>query len=462
MIDKDNIIALATPAGSGAISIIRISGSKSIEITDSLFKSKDKSKLIGKNSHTITLGQITDENRIIDQVLISLFIAPKSYTGENVVEISCHGSSYVQNEIIKLFIDNGCRAAKAGEFTLRAFLNGKIDLSQAEAVADLISSKSSASHKIALDQMRGGFKSDIKELRQQLLDFASLIELELDFSEEDVGFANLNELKKLIHKIKEAISVLIDSFAAGNVIKNGIPIVIVGEPNTGKSTLLNAILNDERAIVSDIPGTTRDTVEDEIILNGINYRFIDTAGIRPTKDKIESVGIKKTFEKVESSSIVLYMLDSSVTDSNKINDSKQIINKIIKDFPDKNLIIVANKIDIGDSKLIESHFNDFNNVCISAKDGTNIDKLKDQISSCIDLNEINTNSSVVTNSRHYDLLCKSSVEIQNVLKGIDNKISGDLLAIDIRQALQYLGELTGEVTNDEVLGNIFSKFCIGK
>jgi len=462
MIDNNNIIALATPAGSGAISVIRISGSKSIEITDSLFKSKDESKLIGKNSHTITLGQIIDRNRIIDQVLISLFIAPKSYTGENVVEISCHGSSYVQNEIIKLFIDNGCRAAKAGEFTLRAFLNGKIDLSQAEAVADLISSKSSASHKIALDQMRGGFKSDIKELRQQLLDFASLIELELDFSEEDVGFANLNELKKLIHKIKETISVLIDSFAAGNVIKNGIPIVIVGEPNTGKSTLLNAILNDERAIVSDIPGTTRDTVEDEIILNGINYRFIDTAGIRATKDKIESVGIKKTFEKVESSSIVLYMLDSSVTDSNKINDSKQIINKITKDFPDKNLIIVANKIDIGDSKLIESHFKEFKHIYVSAKHSTNIDELKQQISSCIDLNEINTNSSVVTNSRHYDLLCKSSVEIENVLKGIDDKISGDLLAIDIRQALQYLGELTGEVTNDEVLGNIFSKFCIGK
>tara|TARA_B100001105_G_scaffold187900_1_gene152372 strand:+ start:100 stop:1488 length:1389 start_codon:yes stop_codon:yes gene_type:complete len=462
MIDNNNIIALATPAGSGAISVIRISGSKSIEITDSLFKSKDESKLIGKNSHTITLGQIIDRNRIIDQVLISLFIAPKSYTGENVVEISCHGSSYVQNEIIKLFIDNGCRAAKAGEFTLRAFLNGKIDLSQAEAVADLISSKSSASHKIALDQMRGGFKSDIKELRQQLLDFASLIELELDFSEEDVGFANLNELKKLIYKIKETISVLIDSFAAGNVIKNGIPIVIIGEPNTGKSTLLNAILNDERAIVSDIPGTTRDTVEDEIILNGINYRFIDTAGIRATKDKIESVGIKKTFEKVESSSIVLYMLDSSVTDSNKINDSKQIINKITKDFPDKNLIIVANKIDIGDSKLIESHFKEFKHIYVSAKHSTNIDELKQQISSCIDLNEINTNSSVVTNSRHYDLLCKSSVEIQNVLKGIDDKISGDLLAIDIRQALQYLGELTGEVTNDEVLGNIFSKFCIGK
>jgi len=365
-------------------------------------------------------------------------------------------------EIIKLFIDNGCRAARAGEFTLRAFLNGKLDLSQAEAVADLISSKSSASHKIALNQMRGGFKSDIKELRQQLLDFASLIELELDFSEEDVEFANLKELKVLIHKIKDTISVLIDSFAMGNVIKNGIPIVIVGEPNTGKSTLLNTMLNDERAIVSEIPGTTRDTVEDELILNGVNYRFIDTAGIRITKDKIESIGIKKTFEKVESSSIVLYMLDSSVTDSNKINDSKEIINKMIKDFPDKNLIVVVNKIDIGDSKLIESHFNDLNHVCISAKDGINIDKLKDQISSCIDLNEINTNSSVVTNSRHYDLLCKSSVEIKNVLKGIDDKISGDLLAIDIRQALQYLGELTGEVTNDEVLGNIFSKFCIGK
>ena len=462
MIDKDSIIALATPAGSGAISVIRVSGSKSIEITDSLFKSKDGSKLLDKKSHTITLGEISDKNRIIDEVLLSLFIAPKSYTGENVVEISCHGSSYVYNEIIKLFIDNGCRAARAGEFTLRAFLNGKLDLSQAEAVADLISSRSSASHKIALNQMRGGFKSDIEQLRQQLLDFASLIELELDFSEEDVEFANLKELKVLIHKIKDTISVLIDSLAMGNVIKNGIPIVIVGEPNTGKSTLLNTMLNDERAIVSEIPGTTRDTVEDELILNGVNYRFIDTAGIRITKDKIESIGIKKTFEKVESSSIVLYMLDSSVTDSNKINDSKEIINKIIKDFPDKNLVIVVNKIDIGDRKLIESHFNDFNHVCISAKDGINIDKLKHQISSCIDLNEINTNSSVVTNSRHYDLLCKSSVEIENVLKGIDDKISGDLLAIDIRQALQYLGELTGEVTNDEVLGNIFSKFCIGK
>ena len=462
MIDKDNIIALATPAGSGAISVIRVSGSKSIEITDSLFKSKDGSKLLDKKSHTITLGEISDKNRIIDEVLLSLFISPKSYTGENVVEISCHGSSYVHNEIIKLFIDNGCRAARAGEFTLRAFLNGKLDLSQAEAVADLISSRSSASHKIALNQMRGGFKSDIEQLRQQLLDFASLIELELDFSEEDVEFANLKELKVLIHKIKDAISELINSFAMGNVIKNGIPIVIVGEPNTGKSTLLNTMLNDERAIVSEIPGTTRDTVEDELILNGVNYRFIDTAGIRITKDKIESIGIKKTFEKVESSSIVLYMLDSSVTDSNKINDSKEIINKIIKDFPDKNLVIVGNKIDTGNSKIFESHFNDFNHVCISAKDGTNIDKLKDKISSCIDLNEINTNSSVVTNSRHYDLLCKSSVEIENVLKGIDDKISGDLLAIDIRQALQYLGELTGEVTNDEVLGNIFSKFCIGK
>ena len=289
MIEKDTIIALATPAGSGAISVIRISGLKSIEITESLFKSKDGSSLMSKDSHTITLGEIVDKKRVVDEVLISLFISPKSYTGDNVVEISCHGSSYVQKEIVKLFIDNGCRAAKAGEFTLRAFLNGKIDLSQAEAVADLISSNSSTSHKIALDQMRGGFKNDIKELRQQLLDFASLIELELDFSEEDVEFANLKELKELIHKIKNTISVLIDSFAVGNVIKNGVPIAIVGEPNTGKSTLLNSILNDERAIVSDIPGTTRDTIEDELILDGVNYRFIDTAGIRTTKDKIENI-----------------------------------------------------------------------------------------------------------------------------------------------------------------------------
>lgn len=462
MIDNDNIIALATASGSGAISIIRVSGPKTIEITDSLFKSKDSSNLLEKNSHTITLGDIVDNSRVIDEVLVSLFISPKSYTGENVVEISCHGSSYVQKEIIKLFIDNGCRAAKAGEFTLRAFLNGKIDLSQAEAVADLISSKSSASHKIALDQMRGGFKSDIKELRQQLLDFASLIELELDFTEEDVEFANLKELTKLIHKIKNTISILIDSFATGNVIKNGIPIVIAGEPNTGKSTLLNAILNDDRAIVSDIPGTTRDTVEDELILDGINYRFIDTAGIRTTKDEIESIGISKTFEKIENSTIILYMLDCSDVNKDKIESSKVIVNKITNDFSEKKLLIVANKIDIGDSKLVESNFSDFSLCCISAKDGTNIENLKKHISSCVDLNEFNTSSSIVTNSRHYDLLCKTSIEIENVLKGIDNKISGDLLAIDIRQALQHLGELTGEVTNDEVLGNIFSKFCIGK
>ncbi len=462
MIDNDNIIALATASGSGAISIIRVSGPKTIEITDSLFKSKDGSNLLDKNSHTITLGDIVDGSRVIDEVLVSLFVSPKSYTGENVVEISCHGSSYVQKEIIKLFIDNGCRAAKAGEFTLRAFLNGKIDLSQAEAVADLISSKSSASHKIALDQMRGGFKSDIKELRQQLLDFTSLIELELDFTEEDVEFANLKDLTKLIHKIKNTISVLIDSFATGNVIKNGVPIVIAGEPNTGKSTLLNAILNDDRAIVSDIPGTTRDTVEDELILDGINYRFIDTAGIRTTKDEIESIGISKTFEKIENSTIILYMLDCSNISSDKIESSKEIVNKITNDFPDKKLLIVANKIDIADSKLVESNFSDFSLCCISAKDGTNLENLKKHISSCVDLNELNTSSSIVTNSRHYDLLCKTSIEIENVLKGIDNKISGDLLAIDIRQALQHLGELTGEVTNDEVLGNIFSKFCIGK
>ena len=329
MIEKDTIIALATPAGSGAISVIRISGLKSIEITESLFKSKDGSSLMSKDSHTITLGEIVDKKRVVDEVLISLFISPKSYTGDNVVEISCHGSSYVQKEIVKLFIDNGCRAAKAGEFTLRAFLNGKIDLSQAEAVADLISSNSSTSHKIALDQMRGGFKNDIKELRQQLLDFASLIELELDFSEEDVEFANLKELKELIHKIKNTISVLIDSFAVGNVIKNGVPIAIVGEPNTGKSTLLNSILNDERAIVSDIPGTTRDTIEDELILDGVNYRFIDTAGIRTTKDKIESIGIKKTYEKISHSSIVLFILDCADANADKIEASKEIINQIL-------------------------------------------------------------------------------------------------------------------------------------
>ena len=361
-----------------------------------------------------------------------------------------------------LFTRNKCRIADPGEFTLRAFLNAKMDLSQAESVADLISSNSEASHKIAIDHMRGGFSSDIKELREKLLNFASLIELELDFSEEDVEFANMKEFEKLLLKIIDTLKNLIDSFSLGNVLKEGIPISIVGEPNTGKSTLLNSILNEDKAIVSDIAGTTRDSIEDEIVINGINFRFIDTAGIRDTDDKIESIGIKKTFENIQKSKIVLYVLDSSRINSNNIDLKLNQLNDIIDKYPNKHLLIIINKIDLKNSSELLDKLSDFDNVSISAKDGLNINMVKDKLSSYIKLGKINNSSSVVTNSRHYSVLNNALNEIQNVYEGLQNGVSTDLLAVDVRQALYHFGELTGEITNDELLGNIFSKFCIGK
>ena len=462
MVKNDTIIALATPPGTGAIAVIRLSGTDSINISNSLFNSLNGKQLINQDTHTINLGYIVDGDTIIDKVLISVFKAPRSYTGENIVEISCHGSIFIQQKIMDLFTRNKCRIADPGEFTLRAFLNAKMDLSQAESVADLISSNSEASHKIAIDHMRGGFSSDIKELREKLLNFASLIELELDFSEEDVEFANMKEFEKLLLKIIDTLKNLIDSFSLGNVLKEGIPISIVGEPNTGKSTLLNSILNEDKAIVSDIAGTTRDSIEDEIVINGINFRFIDTAGIRDTDDKIESIGIKKTFENIQKSKIVLYVLDSSRINSNNIDLKLNQLKDIIDKYPNKHLLIIINKIDLKNSSELLDKLSDFDNVSISAKDGLNINMVKDKLSSYIKLGKINNSSSVVTNSRHYSVLNNALNEIQNVYEGLQNGVSTDLLAVDVRQALYHFGELTGEITNDELLGNIFSKFCIGK
>jgi tRNA modification GTPase len=409
-----------------------------------------------------------DEGKVLDQVLLSIFKNPHSYTGEDVVEISCHGSTYIQQQIIQLLLRKGCRMAQAGEFTLRAFLNGKLDLSQAEAVADLISSDNEASHQIAMQQMRGGFSNEIAKLREELLNFASLIELELDFAEEDVEFADRTQFSELLTRIEFVLKRLIDSFAIGNVIKNGIPVAIVGEPNVGKSTLLNALLNEERAIVSEIAGTTRDTIEDELVIGGIGFRFIDTAGIRETKDVVESIGIKKTFEKIEQAQVVLFLIDSLQLIIDNEQTLKVEIEKIKNQFPQKPLIVVTNKID----KLNSAQKIQFDNqlsiinypllIEISAKNNIGIDELKNQLLSFVNTGALRNNETIVTNTRHYDSLLKALEEIQKVKFGLQSNLSSDLMAIDIKQALYYFGEITGEVTNDELLGNIFANFCIGK
>ena len=461
LIDKDNILALASPSGIGAISMIRISGPECISIVDNIFSGFEKIKLIHQKANTIQLGYIVDNDRTIDKVLVSVFRNPKSYTGEDLVEISCHGSVFIQDSIIQLLLKYNCRVAKPGEFTMRSFLNGKMDLSQAESVADLISSNSAASHKLAINQMRGGFKNDINELRNELVNFASLIELELDFSQEDVEFANMKELNKLLDKINFSLKKLIDSFKTGNVIKNGIPIAIVGEPNTGKSTLLNTLLNEDRAIVSSIAGTTRDTIEDQISINGVICRFIDTAGIRSTKDEIESIGIERTFKKMNESEIIIFMIDLSTLDEEKSNYYVKYLKDINNKFPNTKLITVLNKNDIK-SQINTDDLNQFNPIFISAKNKSNIDNLRQEISDYINNLTGQIDNSTVSNSRHYDLLNKTYEEIHKVKVSISNNVSSDLLSIDIKQAIYFLGELTGEISNDEILGNIFSKFCIGK
>jgi len=462
MINDDCIIALATASGSGAIAIIRISGEEAITICDSHFKSVSHKKLASQKTHTIHLGHIIKNEKALDEVLVSVFKNPKSYTGENVVEISCHGSSFIQQEIIQLFLRAGCRIASPGEFTLRAFLNGKLDLSQAEAVADLIASDNEASHQVAMQQMRGGFSNEIKALRDELLNFASLIELELDFAEEDVEFANRDQFKDLINRITKVLKHLIDSFAIGNVIKNGIPVAIVGEPNVGKSTLLNALLNEDKAIVSDIAGTTRDAIEDELNIGGIGFRFIDTAGIRDTKDIVESIGIKKTFEKIDQSQVVIYLFDGFNSQDN-LEQVKIEIEKIKNKNPLKPLLIIANKIDKLDDIQLAKLTTEIKNInLLSAKTGFGVDSLKDKLLNFVNTGALRNNETIITNSRHYDALLKALEEIQKVQQGMDSNLSGDLLAIDIRQALYHFGEITGEITNDDLLGNIFANFCIGK
>ncbi|GAA3574221.1 tRNA uridine-5-carboxymethylaminomethyl(34) synthesis GTPase MnmE [Snuella lapsa] len=465
MIHQDTIVALATPSGAGAIAIIRLSGKDAITVAEQQFRSVSGKVLSKQATHTIHLGHVMDGDRVIDEVLVSVFKNPNSYTGEDVVEVSCHGSNYIQQEIIQLFLRKGCRMATAGEFTLRAFLNGKLDLSQAEAVADLIASDNEASHQIAMQQMRGGFSSEIAKLREELLNFASLIELELDFAEEDVEFADRTQFKALIDRIIFVLKRLIDSFAVGNVIKNGIPVAIVGEPNVGKSTLLNALLNEERAIVSEIAGTTRDTIEDEITIGGVGFRFIDTAGIRDTKDVVESIGIKKTFEKIEQAQVVIYLFDaeSVFVKKSSLESIKVELEKIKNKYPQKSLVVIANKIDqVSNQEQQQLKDAIFDIELLSAKTGKGVEHLKLILTNFVNTGALRNNETIVTNSRHYDSLLKAFEEVQKVKEGLETQLSGDLLAIDIRQALYHFGEITGEITNDDLLGNIFANFCIGK
>ena len=463
MIKQDTIIALATPAGVGAIAVIRISGDDAINIVSKFFKSISGKKLNAQKTHTIHLGHIVTEDVVLDEVLVSVFKNPKSYTGENVVEISCHGSTYIQQEIIQLFLANGCRMADNGEFTMRAFLNGKMDLSQAEAVADVIASNSFASHQMAIQQMRGGITNELKELRTKLLDFAALIELELDFSGEDVEFADRTQFKELVAKISTVLKRLIESFAFGNAMKNGIPVAIIGEPNVGKSTLLNALLNEEKAIVSDIAGTTRDAIEDEISIDGVLFRFIDTAGIRETQDIVESIGIKKAYEKAEKAQLIIFLIDA-----NKFIHSSDTfieeIETIKKRFPNKRVLVIANKVDTlscHDSSILQSEIDDL--FLLSAKQNEGLETLKKELTSLVNIGALSNNETIVTNSRHFEALNNALAAINSVQQGIDLEISTDLFAIDIRECLRHLGTITGDYDVDkDILGHIFSNFCIGK
>ena len=463
MIPQETIVALATPSGAGAIAIIRLSGKNAITIAADVFQSVSGKDITKQKTHTIHLGHIVDNGKVYDQVLLSIFKGPNSYTGENVIEISCHGSTFIQQQIIQLLLRRGAKMAQAGEFTLRAFLNGKLDLSQAEAVADLIASDNEASHQIAMQQMRGGFSNEIAKLREELLNFASLIELELDFAEEDVEFADRTQFHDLLERIEFVLKRLIDSFAVGNVIKNGIPVAIVGEPNVGKSTLLNALLNEERAIVSDIAGTTRDTIEDELVINGIGFRFIDTAGIRETQDHVESIGIQKTFEKIEQAQVVMFLVDSTELTMESLERLKVEVEKIKNKYPQKALLTIFNKKDKLEESLLQNLESQIeNSIFISAKQKVGIEELKNELMSFVNTGALRNNETIVTNTRHYDSLLKALEEIQKVKWGLDSGISSDLMAIDIRSALYFFGEITGEVTNDELLGNIFANFCIGK
>jgi len=474
---SDTIVALATPPGIGAIGVIRLAGTEAISIVQAVFSGKD---LTQQKSHTLHFGTIKNEQgEILDEVLVSIFKAPNSYTGENIAEVSCHGSPFILKQILNLFIKKGARLAQPGEFTMRAFLNGKMDLSQAEAVADLIASTSESGHSVAMRQMRGGFSNEIQKLRQELIDFASLIELELDFAEEDVEFANRDELKKTVQKIQSFILSLIRSFKLGNVLKEGVPTVIAGRPNAGKSTLLNVLLNEERAIVSHIAGTTRDTIEEVLNINGIEFRLIDTAGIREATDTIEALGVEKTMEKVNQAALLVYLFDVGEM---KIDEVLSDVAKLQRN--DMPLLVVCNKMDTNpyfkpqwltnpvDSNIPNYFFKDrptqnpklitHNLITLSAKNGMNVPYLKEKLYDLAISEKINLESPIVTNARHVEALQNAHDSLGDVLTAMESGISSDFVAMDIRRALAYLGEITGEVGVDDLLGNIFGKFCIGK
>ncbi len=453
---NDTIAAIATAPGTGAIAIIRLSGENSLEIADKFFRNKSDKKISLQKPYSILFGEIIDDNKTIDQVLISVFKAPNSYTGENSVEISCHGSTFIQQKILEIAIKNGARLAQPGEFTMRAFLNGKMDLSQAEAVADLIASKSEASRKVAINQLKGGFSIELQNIRNQLVNFVSLIELELDFSEEDVEFANRNELRDLLNQIRTKIKSLLDSFKFGNALKNGIPVAIIGKPNVGKSTLLNTLLKEDKAIVSEFAGTTRDAIEDTISINGILFRFIDTAGLRQTTDTIENLGIERTIDKVKKAEIILYLIDAS------IERKPELYDKILPYLKEKKLILLVNKIDKATNNIGKINLQNAETIEISAKFKTNIDKLEKALINATNLSTYNENDIIITNTRHFEALNNSFEASERVISALEKGLSSDLLSFDIREMLHYLGSITGEISNDEILGNIFKNFCIGK
>ena len=451
---NDTIVAQSTPQGKGAIGIIRLSGKNSITIINSIFPSKDLSK---EKSHTIHYGNIEYENDIIDEVLVSIFKEPKSYTKENIVEISCHGSNYIIKKILSITVELGARVANRGEFTFRSFLNGNIDLSQAEAVSDLISSNSENSHKMAINHIKGVFSNKIKELRKDLINLSSLLELELDFSEEDVEFANREQLENLLDEILSFNNLLLDSYKLNNVIKDGINVLILGKPNVGKSTILNGLLEEDKAIISDIPGTTRDVLEDTITIGGNLLRFIDTAGIRKTDDKIEKIGIEKALNQIEKAALILYVFDLNKTNVDSLE--RELNNDL---FNKKHIIYIGNKGDLKVSKEVDLYFSNKKLKKISANNNNDINKLKNHINNYITKNLVSSDSSIMINERHYASLTNVNTSINNVKKNLKNKSNIDLLALDIKYALNHLGEITGEISNEEILGNIFSKFCIGK
>ncbi|MCD7914679.1 MAG: tRNA uridine-5-carboxymethylaminomethyl(34) synthesis GTPase MnmE [Tannerellaceae bacterium] len=462
--NEDTICAISTAPGAGGIAVIRVSGPQAIAVTDVVFQPRKAGKTLrDQPAYTLCYGSVKDGEEVIDDVLVSLFRAPHSFTGEDTVEITCHGSVYIQQQIMQLLIQKGCRSALPGEYTQRAFLNGKMDLSQAEAVADLIASTSASMHKLALNQMRGGFSNELTQLRMQLLDFTSLIELELDFSEEDVEFADRTNLKELASGIEKLIKRLADSFSVGNAVKNGIPVAIIGETNAGKSTLLNLLVGEERAIVSDIHGTTRDVIEDTIHLNGVMFRFIDTAGIRETSNIIESMGIERTYQKLRQAAIVLWVIDVTSPEE----QVKALSEKILPETADKKVILVFNKMDLLSTRELEEKQQiladiDADRLAISAKQKSNTEQLRTYLIQAAALPELNSTDVIVTNVRHYEALTKAHEAIKRVIQGLDQHISGDFLSQDIRECMHYLGEITGQINNDEILGNIFAKFCIGK